>query len=67
LRQNSGEKDADKDVDKKYSESMNRRQGGHEQSQDGLPLYVKEGTIEAKHCHQRYPNDKRVSTILNWN
>jgi prolyl 4-hydroxylase len=65
LRHNSGEKDADKDVHKNYSESVNRHQGGHEQSQDGLPLDIKEETIEANCWYQRHPNNKRVSTILN--
>ncbi len=49
------------DVHEKYAAAVQRRQGGHEQDHDGLPPYIKEGTMEAKRWHQRHPNNQRVS------
>merc|ERR1712038_679180 len=55
----TGGNDHDGDVHKKYSEAVQRRQGGHEQSHDGLPPYIKEGTPEAERWHRRHPNNQR--------
>lgn len=48
------------DVHAKYAASVKRGQGGHEQEHhDGLPPYIKDGTLEARLWRQRHPDNKR--------
>jgi len=47
------------DVHEKYAEAVDKRQGGHEQEHDGLPPYIKDGTLEATRWRQRHPDNKR--------
>lgn len=58
LRHSGGE-DHDGDVHKKYAASVKRGQGGHEQEHDGLPPYIKDGTLEARRWRQRHPDNQR--------
>lgn len=51
--------DHDTDVNDKYAKAVKRRQGGHEQEHDGLPPYIKDGTVEAQRWRQRHPDNKR--------
>lgn len=52
------------DVHEKYSKSVSRRQGGHENDHSGLPPYIQEGTLEAKRWHDRHPDNNRVRKIV---
>lgn len=52
------------DVHEKYAESVKNRQGGHENTDTGLPPYIKEGTLEAERWKQRHPDNKRVSIVV---
>jgi len=49
----------DGDVDKKYRNAIESKHGGHENSEEGLPTYLKPNTPEEKHWKQSHPGYKR--------
>jgi len=49
----------DHNVDKKYKESLEKGHGGHENQEEGLPLYLNPGTPEAVHWMKTHPDYKR--------
>lgn len=66
LRHNSkaNSDEAENDIDEKYLQSIKRRQGGHEnQEPSGLPVYIREDSVEAEHWRLRYRDNKRVRML----
>eukprot|EP00555_Chaetoceros_dichaeta_P002645 CAMPEP_0198249708 /NCGR_PEP_ID=MMETSP1447-20131203/1137_1 /TAXON_ID=420782 /ORGANISM="Chaetoceros dichaeta, Strain CCMP1751" /LENGTH=490 /DNA_ID=CAMNT_0043934395 /DNA_START=116 /DNA_END=1588 /DNA_ORIENTATION=+ len=63
LRHNAGLEGGGGDVHKKYREDVKAGRGGHENheslDEDGLPGYIKKGSLEATMWHKKHPNNKR--------
>lgn len=57
----------DKDVHKKYAESVKERKGGHENDHTGLPPYITDGTPEADRWRARHPDNKRSAKGRSFN
>ena len=49
----------DGDIHGKYKESVEKGHGGHENSEEGLPHYLKPGSPEEAHWKASHPNYKR--------
>lgn len=61
LRHNSNAQGGGGDVHKKYAEDVKAGIGGHEHQdhKDGLPSYIKRGSLEEETWFKKHPNNKR--------